>query len=423
MAQNWYKLDNAAKIFPAVRADDGSNYYRLCAVLKEEVKVEYLAEALKTALERFPTFCVRLRTGIFWYYFEHNDAKPLIRQENPILFDSTNTDEHNRFMFTLEYFGKRISLEVFHALSDGTGSCEFFKTILYYYLNLTGADVANDGSILTSEYEQLIDEAQDSFAYNYDKDAKRIDKESKAYKLPGTPYAKQWVSVIHTKCAVEELKALAKPYGATITEYLSAVLLYVCYQGYHDKKHRPIQLFTPVNARKMFASKTLRNFVLYIRTGLDMQDENVSYSFDNIIEIVKSSHKKDISKEELQARLVSNVRLEKIFFVRILPLFIKNIVMKLSYNRYGSDLNTVSFSNLGVIKVPKSFHNYIDEIYFMIGVSDKGPLNLSASSYNDRLTITFTSRIIERNVQKEFIRFLANQGLSMVVTTNELEVE
>ena len=40
MSEKWYKLDNAAKIFPAISHNDSSNYFRLSAVLKEEVKPE-----------------------------------------------------------------------------------------------------------------------------------------------------------------------------------------------------------------------------------------------------------------------------------------------------------------------------------------------------------------------------------------------
>lgn len=422
MAEKWYKLDNAAKIFPAISSNDGSNYYRTCAILKEDIQVDLLKEALQSALARFPMYAVKLRCGIFWYYFEHNEGKPLIRKENPILFDSVNTDEHNRFMFVLEYYGKRLSLEMFHALSDGTGGMEFFKTILYYYLTLCSYPITNDGSILTNEYEQLTNESMDSFVYNYDKNSKQKIKEQKAYKMKGTLYKDNWVGVLHMMMSVSEIKALAHRYQATITEYLGSILVYVMYQSYQDKKRRPIQLFVPVNARKLFASKSLRNFMLYIRTSLRM-DQDKSYTFEEIIELVKQGFKEELSKEKLTSRLVSNVRIERNFLIRILPLFIKKIALNLSYKAYGSNLNSISFSNLGVIQVPSSFYPYVEQMYFMIGVSSDGPINVAASSYQDTLTLTFTSRIMERELQKEFVRFLSEKGVQIVVETNDLEVE
>lgn len=422
MSEKWYKLDNAAKIFPALSADDGSNYFRLCAVLKEEVKPEILKEALSTALTRFPMFSVKLKQGIFWYYFEQNDKQPLIRKETSLMFDSVNTDEHHKFMFCLEYNGKRISLEMYHALTDGTGGMEFFKTILYYYLLLNHQEIENDGSIITKEYEKLTDEGQDSFVYNYDKLKKNIKKEPLAYKIKGTPYMGNWVGITHAYMNVDEVKTLAHTKGATITEYLGSVLLYIIYERYQDHKKRPITLFTPVNARKYFDSSSLRNFMLYIRTQLPM-DNNQTYTFDDIINIVKTNFSSSLTKEHLTARLVSNVKIEKNIFIRILPLFIKKIALKLSYKAYGSDLSTFSFSNLGVIKVPKDIYNFVDNMYFMLGTNTSGPINLAASTFNNTLTLTFSSRIIERQIQKEFIRFLSNQGLSITIQTNDLEVE
>ncbi len=422
MAEKWYKLDTAAKIFPAISDIDGSNYFRVCAVLKEKIEIDILKQAVSIALERFPMYAVRIKGGLFWHYFEHNDGVPLVRKESKNPFDTINTLEHDKFMFCFEYYGRRLSLEMFHALSDGTGGMEFFKAIVYYYLRLKGYEINNDGSILTNEYEKLNDESQDSFGYYYDKDKKERIPEPKAYKIKGTTYSDNWTGISHLMMDVGEVKNIAKQYNATITEFLGSVLLYTMHLRYNDPKKRPITLFVPVNARKIFDSKSLRNFMLYIRSNLEMENKK-EYSFEEILEMVKNNFKEEKTKEKLTRRLVSQVRIEKNFFIRILPLFIKKIALKLSFKAYGSDLNTISFSNLGPINVPNDFYKYVDQMYFMIGVSTNGPINLSASSYNNLLTLSFVSRIMEKTVEKDFIRFLTNKGIKITVHTNDLEVE
>lgn len=422
MSEKWYKLDNAAKIFPAVSRDDGSSYFRLFAVFKEEIKDELLKDALNIALTRFPMFSVKIKRGIFWYYLEQNERTPLIRKESPLLFDSINTDEHHKFMFCLEYKGKRLSLEVFHALTDGTGGMEFFKTIVYYYLKLNNQEVINDGTIITQEFEKRTDEGQDSFVYNYDKKHSATLKEPKAYKIKGTDYMENWVGVVHAYMDSTRVKELAHTYNATVTEYLGSVLSYIIYEQYKDQKLRPIVLFTPVNARRYFDSTSLRNFMLYIRTVFPMTN-NKTYSFKDILKITKDNFQKSLNKEQLTARLVSNVKIEKNIFIRVLPLFIKKIALKLSYKAYGSDLSTISLSNLGVVKVPSDFYKYVDNMYFVLGTNSSGPINMAVSTYNGILTISFSSRIIERTIQKEFIRYLANQGIEITIQTNDLEVE
>ena len=134
---------------------------------------EPLKKAVSIALERFPMYAVKIKEGLFWHYFDKNDGIPLVRKESSNLFDTINTLEHDKFMFCVEYYERRVSLEMFHALSDGTGGMEFFKAIIYYYLRLVGHDIKNDGSILTNEYEKLNDESQDSFGYNYDENKKQ----------------------------------------------------------------------------------------------------------------------------------------------------------------------------------------------------------------------------------------------------------
>lgn len=421
MSENWYKLDNAAKIFPALSRSDTSNYFRLCAIFKENIQPEFLTEALNTALQRFPMYQVKLKKGIFWYYFEYNDGKPLIRKESSYLFDTIDTDEHNKFMFCLEYNLKRLSLEMFHALSDGTGGLEFFKTIIFYYLELTNHHINNDGSIITNEYEKLFDEGQDSFAYNYKEKALNIEKEKKAYKLKGTKYHDNWVGVIHLMIDTNNLITVSKKFNVTVTQYLGSVLLYEIAKMYEDPKKRPITLFTPVNARKYFQSKSLRNFMLYIRTNLNMEQNN--YTFENVLHILKTSFEENLQLNHLEARLKANVKIEKNFFIRLLPLFIKKLALKLSYKAYGSDLNTISFSNLGIIKVPNEFYEYIDNIYFMIGSNINGPTNMSASTFNNITTVTFTSQIMERELQKKFVRHLVDDGLNIIVESNDLEVK
>ena len=115
MKEKWYKLDTAAKIFPAISDKDGANYFRVCAVLKEKIEFEPLKKAVSIALERFPMYAVKIKEGLFWHYFDKNDGTPLVRKESSNLFDTINTLEHDKFMFCVEYYERRVSLEMFHA--------------------------------------------------------------------------------------------------------------------------------------------------------------------------------------------------------------------------------------------------------------------------------------------------------------------
>ena len=66
----WDKLDNTAHLFPVIAGESMSNVYRISVILKEEVQRDILQEALNLVLPKFDGFNLRLRTGLFWYYFE-----------------------------------------------------------------------------------------------------------------------------------------------------------------------------------------------------------------------------------------------------------------------------------------------------------------------------------------------------------------
>ena len=72
--------------------------------------------------------------------------------------------------------------------------------------------------------------------------------------------------------SVKEVGAVAAKYGATITEYLNACLLYALLQKQENECHRnlrPVKIAMPVNLRRFFPSKTLRNFITMVYPSVD----------------------------------------------------------------------------------------------------------------------------------------------------------
>ena len=72
----WFKLDNAGKVFPGQSTSKWSNIFRMSVILKEKIDPELLARAVEMVMPRFPCFDVRLRKGMFCYYFEKKRQSP-----------------------------------------------------------------------------------------------------------------------------------------------------------------------------------------------------------------------------------------------------------------------------------------------------------------------------------------------------------
>lgn len=420
--KGWYKLDNAGQVFPMVSNNKDTNSFRLACVLKENIDHSLLKEALEITLKRFPSFQVRLKKGYFWYYLEKNISSPIIREESPYFCQSNDYSIQNNYPFNLSYYGKRISIEIFHALTDGTGGLEFFKAIIFNYLILKGYKIENNGEILTNQVESLLDETEDSFIYNYNHKIKKAKNESKAFTIKGTKYYNNWTGVIQVICDTKTLKDAANKYNATITQYLTSIFLNSIYENYakYSKDKNPIRLFIPVNARKYFSSKTLRNFALFIRTNTILNNE---ITFLDIIKHVKDTFDKELQKDKMLARIKTNIKFEKNPLTRIIPLFIKKLVTKFIYKHVGRNANTMSFSNLGIALFPPSCPNYIDRMEFAMGASSSSPINCTAITYNNKTIITMTTCIIERKFELFTIKKLKEDNVELIIETNDLEVE
>lgn len=79
----WDRLDNTAHLFPVIAGESMSNVYRISVTLTELVDRELLQQALDMVLPKFDGFNLRLRQGVFWYYFEENGKPaPRVREES-----------------------------------------------------------------------------------------------------------------------------------------------------------------------------------------------------------------------------------------------------------------------------------------------------------------------------------------------------
>ena len=111
------------------------------------------------------------------------------------------------------------------------------------------------------------------------------------------------------------------------------------------------------------------------------------------------------------------VSFEHNFLIRLIPLFIKNIVLKIIvyFNKITS-----SVTNLGVIKVDDNIKDYIDSFEVYVS-TDK--MQISMCSYLDKLNISFTSIFVSTDIIKSFYRKLSELGIDVIITTNKIEGE
>lgn len=421
--KNWYPLDNAAKIYPPCSNYRRPGNFSLIAIMKEYVNQELLSQAVKHILLRFPTFNVKLKKGVFWYYLEENNKPFIVQPEEPYFMKFIDGSDNNNYLFKIFYNKNKITMVVFHSLSDGTGAIDVFKSLLFEYLILNGKKVSSDGLIKTSYAPSSFQESSDDFLTTYEKKKIKAPKEKSAFQTDGTPFNYDGVGLITGKVKIDDIKKLAKKYNTTITTFLSAVYMQSIYEALiKDKriKNKLVKILVPVNLRKFFPSDTIRNFAMFVRLGNDYKQP---ITLEECVKLCDEQMKNELIKEKLEAVMHSNVKTEKNWFLKVMPLFIKDIAMRIAYKFVGDNLHTSNLSNLGVVELPVSMKQHILDFVFMLNASYSGKTNMAVISYNGYMNITSTRAFVETDIEKHFFKALSDMGVEVVVNSNYWEAE
>lgn len=416
----WSRLDNAAKIFPANSTLRDPKVFRFSAQLNEAVQPELLQQALDMTLQDFPHYRSVLRRGLFWYFLEDSDIKPVVEEEHLPLCSPLYDPNRRSLLFRTFYFDRRISIEVYHAISDGTGALQFHRTLLCHYLALCHSEVSADG-LPTPGYDASHSQKQaDSFARYYKQGSQGDSPHSfgRAYKLRGSHLSEYRLRIIEGSMPCAPLLELARARDTTLTVFLGAVLLEAIHESMPMllQKH-PVVLSIPVNLRSYFESQSARNFFGLFYAGHRFGCGNDD--FDELIKSLDSCFRRELRQERLATRMNKMAALEHNVFTRAVPLVLKDITLRYFGWRSQQQM-TSAFSNLGRITMPQELVPYIDS-FIVSSSTDK--LQVCLSTFNGRLTVSMTQPFVSTEVPMAFFRKLAAMDVPVTINSNLFDPE
>ena len=417
----WLRLDNAAKIYPAARRQNWSNVYRLSVTLTEPVDKEVLQSALDVTVRRFPSFATRLRRGLFWYYLQQLEQAPAVREEYSYPLARMSRDEVRQCAFRVICHKNRIALEIFHSLSDGNGSLIFLKTLTAEYLHQKyGIHISATHGVLGRLEAPKEEELEDSFP-KYAGALQAGRRSRTAWRVDGMPEEDGFLHQTCFRIPVSAALEKAHSYGVTLTAFLCAVMMQALQQLQKEQvsnpaRRKPIKVLIPVNLRKLFPSKTLRNFAMY--TVPELLPRLGEYSFEEICRIVQHWMGLEITPKHMSMMIATNVSSEELLLVRLMPLFLKNLIMRLIFDTVGERKSCLSLSNLGAVTVPEEMKPYITRFDFILGVQATAPYNCGVLSYGDTLYVNFIRSIREAKLESRFHQVLRELGIPVEVQSN-----
>ena len=418
--RDWYRLDLSATVYPTLQRKNFSSVYRLSVLLKEPIRPEVLQEAVDIAMKRFPTYKVAIHKGLFWRYLEPNTRPgPFVRPDiaNPCM--PMYFKAGSRYLLRIYYYDRRISLECHHSLGDGTGGMCVLQTITAVYLRLLGAEISNGYFVLDVNEEPDPEELEDAYMRYANAQVCPPRPAEKTYRVRGTPEPFHTFNIIDGIMSVKEVNAAAKKYGATITEYLNSVLLYALLNKQLQDPHirlYPVRIALPVNLRRFFPSRTLRNFITMVYPSIDPRLGN--YTFEEIVTEVRNFMRYYINEKFLRGDITTNAATKRNPFIRIVPLFIKDIVVRTFYRRVQDRNSSAGLTNMGALKVPEDMKPYIERFDIYRGQPFSSRTNCAIVSFEDTLTVNFASCIIEADVERLFFRKLVEDGIQVKIESN-----
>ena len=142
------------------------------------------------------------------------------------------------------------------------------------------------------------------------------------------------------------------------------------------------------------------------------------YSFKELCLLSHHHIGLEATAKRMGAIIATNVHDERSLLVRLIPLFLKNIVMKTIFDMVGEKKSCLSLSNLGTVQVPKEMEGYISRVDFILGVQAATPYNCGVASWNNDLYINFIRGVQETGLEYRFFKVLQEQGLAVQAQSN-----
>jgi hypothetical protein len=421
--EQWYVLDNAGAFMPGITNSTVTLVFRISATLGSVIVLPVLEAALAAISHRFPYYLGALRRGFFWYYMEPaNAALPQVSADSkyPCL---NMRARRGQFLFRVRAYSSRIAVEFCHILCDGAGALNFLKALILEYCRRLGQDIPDPQSIFTVGEEPDPEESEDAFHRHVRPGIPHPERVPRAFHIPAMPLWPGQYRVITGQMPLDALLGASRQRGASLTEFLASVYLaslqdiYYGLPGAVRRALAPVlAIEVPVNLRKLFPSRTMRNFTLYVLPFLDTRLG--FYEFEEICSLVHRYMQESVCAKNMARQLSRNAMGGRSMLIRALPLGLKNLAARLVYKRMGENTMSGSLSNLGPVQLPEGLASSVESFAFIPAPSRVCKTKAACVSYANQLYLSFGSLAAAPELERLFFTRLTGMGISVAISSN-----
>lgn len=413
----WSRLDNAARIYPALASQKATRVFRIYCQLTEPVDPAALQRAADRAVEAFPEFAHTIRSGFFWNYREDTGLRPVVHEENQTPCQPLYSANVHDLLLDISYYRCRINFEIFHAIADGLGASVFFRALVLFYLEEAHPELAGCGRLDSPRGEESGE--KDAFRrytgqYRGEGTTSLLgDRTGKVYRFQGHRMPDRRQLVTEITVSASRIRQAAKAMDATITAFLSGLLLLSIRETMPPKRRdRIISLAVPVDLRGHFASDTLRNFFSLVEVRYDPREGSGELS--QVVEQVRQVLAEELTREKLGSKITRQVSIGNSATIRSVPLLLKQPVIQLT--KWMAERNsTMVFSNVGRMDFPIEARPWVEQCGAYLSSTTR---QLVLCSYGDRMVLSFAGALVEKDVERALLRRLSQYDPQVSVTAN-----
>ena len=407
----WYPLDTAAKVYPLSMGLKRMMMFRMSVYLKKPVEPVMMQMALNYTIRRFPYFATTIKCGFFWHYIDSAMRRFALKPETKPPCAPIRVNAISSPTFRVVWYGCRLSVEFFHVLTDGTGAAIFLRTLLREYLLLLGCDIPVGEGVFDLADTPDPREWADDFNLADQSASPEGFGDKSALQMRGLAAMEQPSRVLHYNLSVDALRRKAREKNVTITVLLLGCLMLALKDAAetHGGK-RKLQIQLPVNMRKFYPSKTLRNFSMYCSIRLHPVEIT---GLDAILPKLSAQVCMNTGKESLDRTMTLSRKLVR--YLRFIPLIVKRPIAYLIYGRLSDGVFTTTFSNLGAIALPVEMQPFVEKFDFVLGPPIRNRAVCSLCSYGDRAVLTVVKNTTLPVFENALYGYLYRLGLEPYV--------
>ena len=419
----WYRLDNAGKLYPSLSGRRRTTLFRISADLTVPVNIRILQESLDSLMPRFPYFAVHLKRGVFWYSLDASSRRPELSRDSVYPCMRYPLLRRGVFPFRVRVWRNRIAVEFSHVLSDGTGALTFLKSLLAEYLHQSGVPRQDCGELPVPGTSPRFGESEDAFRRFADTSLPSKRLLEPAFRLPLSLERTGIYRITTGIMPADILRAKSRDYGATVSEFLTAIMLDAFVRMIMDmpeplrkKVIAPVRINVPVNLRSFWDTRTMRNFFVSVEPEIDPRLG--MWSFEEILERTRSYMALEIDRRALAARMSRNIRSEKNTLARLLPLPVKDLFLPGLYSARAASLYTSGLSNLGRVNMPDHLTPWIRRFDFIPPPAKDEKVKASVIGWGNEVHLSF-GRLVRPAIAELYVfRSLRSSGIPVKVESN-----